>query len=258
MTIAPDSDAWHELVAELSRIDNDVTYYALSLTASPDGQVQRTTQTQFVGFGSKPMWEMRTASPVHAKNMRYLWTSTGQHSMVVNSERALMVFMRAGGNAVIAEAVFRKWFNRLLEPVECLPGRFGEGVRAVESATPAQLQHAPSRNVRMEVLKRDQFRCMACGQRPADDPNIVLHVHHVRPWGQGGTTEMHNLLTLCHTCHTGLDPHFEWQLLTMVHDGVVAPIPELEDDLKLFAEGVRQYREIVAAQLARIEAEQPD
>ncbi|WP_341925948.1 HNH endonuclease signature motif containing protein [Nocardioides psychrotolerans] len=203
------------------------------------------------------MWEMRTASPVNAENMRYLWKETGQPSVVVNSERTLTFFMRAGGNAVIAEPVFRQWFGNLLEPVECVPSRVGEGIRAVSSATPAELQHAPSRNIRMEVLKRDQFRCKACGQRPAEDPNIVLHVHHVRPWGQGGLTGMHNLLTLCHTCHTGLDPHFEWQLLTMVPDGVVATMPELEDNLKAFAEGVRRYREIVAAQLKTLEAETP-
>lgn len=235
MTKSLDSQARDDLAAELQRIDEDVTYYALTLTASPDGQLQRTTQTQLVQGGSKPMWEMRTASRVRPEKMRYLWKAIGQPSVVVNSERTLMFFMRAGGNAVIAEHVFREWFGDLLEPVECVPSRLGEGVRTLASATPAELQHAPLRTLRMEVLKRDQFRCKACGQRPAEDPNIVLHVHHVRPWGQGGLTGMRNLLTLCHTCHTGLDPHFEWQLLTMIPDGIVAPLSEIGDDLRAFA-----------------------
>jgi hypothetical protein len=78
------------------------------------------------------------------------------YSIVVNSERALVFFMRTGGNAVVAKSIFTKWFDKMLEPTECVPSRFGEGVRSLAAATPAQLQHAPSRKVRMEVLKRDR------------------------------------------------------------------------------------------------------
>lgn len=254
MTISPGSEAWAAFAAELGRIDDDVTYYTMTLTASPDGQMQWSTQTHFVGNGSKPLWEMRAASPVLADRMRKLWSSIGQRSIVVNSERSLVLFMRAGGNAVVAEPIFKKWFGQMLEPIECVPGRLGEGTRPLASATPAQLQHAPSRKTRMEVLKRDQFRCKACGQRPSEDANIQLHVHHVRPFGQGGLTEMHNLLTLCHTCHTGLDPHFEWQLLSLIPDGLVAPIVQLQDD-RDFTEGVRRYRDVVAAELQKVQRE---
>lgn len=252
------SDAFDELAAELGRIDEGSTYYALTLTASHDGAVQWNTQTQFVGSGSKPMWEMRAASPVIPQNMRDLWGSIGQSSIVVNSERALVLFMRAGGNAVIAEPLFKEWFGKLLEPVECVPTRLGEGVRTRVAATPAQLQHAPSRKTRMEILKRDEFRCRACGQRPSEDANVILHVHHVRPFGQGGLTEMHNLLTLCQTCHTGLDPHFEFQLLSMVPNGLVAPDFQVSTPDTDFAEGIRRYRDVVAAQFDKLADEVAD
>ena len=220
--------------------------------------MQWNTQTQFVGDGSKPMWERRAASPVNAENMRHLWNDIGQRSIVVNSERAFIFFMRAGGNAVVAETIFKERFGKLLEPVECVPGRLGESVRSRATATPAQLQHAPSRKVRMEVLKRDEFRCKACGQRPSEDVNVALHVHDVRPFGQGGLTEMHNLLTLCQTCHTGLDPHFEFQLLSMVPDGLALPDLQLDDEGTAFTDGVRRYREVVAAQLDKLSAESSD
>ena len=252
------SEALAELVAELGRIDDDSVYYALTLTASPEGVVQWNTQTQFVGSGSRPMWEMRAASPVIPENMRYLWSGVGERSIVVNSERALMFFMRSGGNAVIAEPLFKEWFGKLLEPVECVPTRLGEGIRSRVTATPAQLQHAPSRKIRMEILKRDEFRCKACGQRPSEDVNVILHVHHVRPFGQGGLTEIHNLLTLCQTCHTGLDPHFEFQLLSMVPDGLVAPDFRAATPSSDFAGGVRRYREVVAAQFDKMAAETID
>jgi hypothetical protein len=258
VTTSTNSDSLAELVAELGRIELDTTYYALTLTASSEGEVQWGTQTQFVGSGSKPMWEMRAASPVIPDHMRDLWNGIGQKSIVVNSKRALMLLMRAGGNGVVAEPLFKEWFGRLLQPVECVPTRLGEGVRSRATATPAQLQHAPSRSMRMEALKRDEFRCRACGQRPSEDVNVILHVHHVRPFGQGGLTEMHNLLTLCQTCHTGLDPHFEFQLLSMVPDGMVAPDFEVAIPDTDFADGVQRYRAVVAAQLDELAAEAAD
>ena len=249
MSLSIDSNRWAELVADLGRVDANVTYYALSLTASPDGQIQRSTQTEYVGGGSKRMWEMRQASPVCPDKMRAAWKALGQSSVVVNAPPGLSFFLRVGGNAVVAEPLVRQWFSEMLEPIECAPSRFGEGVRPIVTATKSQLQHAPSRKARMEILKRDQFRCMACGQRPSEDVNIELHVHHVRPFGEGGLTEMHNLLTLCQTCHTGLDPHFEWQLLELIPDGLIASPAVPEEDRDFFTEGVRRYRELIARRL---------
>jgi hypothetical protein len=192
------------LAAELSRIDDTYNYYALTLTATPEGQLRTMTQTEFAGPGSKPMWEMRRASQVHAQNMRSLWCGIGQGSVVVNSEPSLAVFMRIGGNAIIEESIFTKWFGHLLEPKECVPSRAGESVRSRESVEGPTVEHAPSRKLRIDVLRRDDFRCRICNRSPDDYIDIELHVHHVRPWGEGGLTEQSNLLTLCDTCHTGL------------------------------------------------------
>mgnify|MGYP000860775303 CR=1 FL=1 len=60
-------------------------------------------------------------------------------------------------------------------------------------------------NLRMRfcVLKRDNFKCCACGASPAKDPAVKLHVDHIIPWSKGGETVINNLQTLCSRCNLG-------------------------------------------------------
>ena len=80
----------------------------------------------------------------------------------------------------------------------------------------AATTRAPSRKHRMRILERDEYRCKICGQRPADDVNVELHVHHIRPWADQRPTIDENLLTICKTCHDGLDPHFNRKLSELI------------------------------------------
>jgi hypothetical protein len=68
-------------------------------------------------------------------------------------------------------------------------------------------EHRTSRNInarlRFKVLKRDNFRCCACGASPAKDPSVELHVDHIIPWAKGGETVIDNLQTLCSKCNLG-------------------------------------------------------
>lgn len=54
---------------------------------------------------------------------------------------------------------------------------------------------------RLEILKRDNFKCRSC-----DDGEKTLHVHHLRyikgldPW----EAEEDDLITLCESCHEAL------------------------------------------------------
>ena len=67
--------------------------------------------------------------------------------------------------------------------------------------------HRTSRNIntrlRFLVLKRDSFKCCACGASPAKDPAVELHVDHIIPWSKGGETTLDNLQTLCSKCNLG-------------------------------------------------------
>src|SRR5258707_9065928 len=62
-----------------------------------------------------------------------------------------------------------------------------------------------------------------------------------------GLTEADNLITLCHTCHCGLDPHFEVLLLGMVPGD--APVDTIDINLnrKEHEEGVQLYRSLSAS-----------
>ncbi|HET9502655.1 MAG TPA: HNH endonuclease signature motif containing protein [Hymenobacter sp.] len=53
--------------------------------------------------------------------------------------------------------------------------------------------------MRYKVLKRDSFKCVACG-RTAND-GIKLHIDHKVPFSLGGLTELSNLQTLCNECN---------------------------------------------------------
>lgn len=90
----------------------------------------------------------------------------------------------------------------------------------------------------MQILKRDGRRCRICGRNPDNHVDLELHLHHIRPWEKGGVTDPKNLITLCHTCHSGLDPHHDPSLFSYLRpDGA-------SDSLKAFFEGVTNYRRI--------------
>lgn len=60
-----------------------------------------------------------------------------------------------------------------------------------------------SDKLRYRVLKRDNFKCCACGASPAKDPAVELHIDHIIPWSKGGETVEENLQTLCSKCNLG-------------------------------------------------------
>jgi hypothetical protein len=92
----------------------------------------------------------------------------------------------------------------------------------------------------MQVLNRDDRRCRICGRRPDDDTDLVLHVHHIRPWEKGGVTDPTNLITLCHTCHSGLVPHDDHSLFNQMPSD-----PKYASDFRReFAKRVQNYRKV--------------
>jgi hypothetical protein len=61
-------------------------------------------------------------------------------------------------------------------------------------------------DMRMKILRRDEFRCRMCGARRED--GATLHVDHILPVSRGGTTVVGNLQTLCDTCNYGKSNKF--------------------------------------------------
>lgn len=67
----------------------------------------------------------------------------------------------------------------------------------------AKKSRDPSLRVRYRVLTRDNYSCKLCGNSPAKDINVKLHIDHIVPWSKGGETIIGNLQTLCDRCNLG-------------------------------------------------------
>ena len=57
--------------------------------------------------------------------------------------------------------------------------------------------------LRYFILQRDNYKCKRCGNSPAMDGTITLHIDHITPWSKGGETAAGNLQTLCSNCNFG-------------------------------------------------------
>jgi HNH endonuclease/Homing endonuclease associated repeat len=73
---------------------------------------------------------------------------------------------------------------------------------ATGEAIPKRSRSIPLKT-RLDVLARDNFRCVLCGRNPATDVGVVLHLDHMKPFSRGGTHDLENLRTLCADCNLG-------------------------------------------------------
>jgi hypothetical protein len=199
--------------------DETKDYYALTIFLGERGTPEYTCFSGWAGYtDEQPRREIREASLVHADRMMAAWKDLGEPGMVVDGPADFALFFARGGHAIVestlAEFVVPEW----LAPRPMV--HVGEWGYASPATLPSSaMQRAPTPKLRMTVLKRDDLRCRICGRRPSDHVDVELHVHHVRPWAIGGVTEESNLITLCHTCHKGLDPHYEHGLFALLKTG---------------------------------------
>ena len=108
---------------------------------------------------------------------------------------------RRFGSWRAALEAFVGWANRRGKR---LKGRKLGGVKIVARVFKKRgTGRVPSIRLRYEVLRRDQFRCVQCGRSPANEPGVILHLDHVKPWSKGGETVFENLQTLCERCNLG-------------------------------------------------------
>lgn len=184
-------------------------YYAVTLLPDEAGALGYSCFSGWVGFtDGNPRREVRQASLVHADRMVKGWRMLGQTALIVNAPNDMSLFFGFGGNAVVEESVARQIIPGWLEP--SVAANVGEyGFVSLSALPKSALHKALTPKHRMRVIKRDSYRCRICGRNPNDHGDLEIHVHHIRPWAAGGVTEDTNLITLCHTCHNGLDPHFD-------------------------------------------------
>ena len=235
---APD---YNSLLSDLAvRLPNqDSDYYAVTLTGDKQGGIWRSVYSHWVDWADEDRRiEIRAASLIQADIAVAGWREVGERCLVIDTPKDLQIFFLAGGHAVTEKNLSESEIGEWLQPGQVAPDG-PLGFTCVHALPPTFRNRAPTPKLRMQVLKRDGYRCCICGRRPTENADVELHIHHVRPWAHGGITAERNLITLCHTCHNGLAPHYEPALYHMLKSQN-AP-PPLNDRVATYIDGVRQY-----------------
>lgn len=231
---------WEGLEARLDALrtppeDRDLEFYAITLTGDAEGKMSGTYFSEWVGWHDLGRRiELRRASIVQAGYASHL-ALAGISSIFVLSDEDVLTFLAAGGNGLVEKGLAEIYFPKVREPFIAYP--FGRAGFVDENVLePGALNRAPTAKKRMKILNRDNRRCKICGRRPDDYVDLELNVHHIRPWKEGGVTDSSNLITLCDTCHDGLDPHFDVGLFDLVDQrdalGLVSSLPQAVSDYR--------------------------
>lgn len=177
--------------------------FALSLT-NVLGHVSVGITTMFEGWADEEARrELRAAS---AGNDARQWVWLYENYSTVKTVTDLMQFLRGGGHALVHQTVAAQYMPWAIDPFDCQ--RNHQWMPYYARALPPNQanERFARRTLRQTVIQRDEGRCRVCGRSPDDALDIKLDVHHIVPYEQGSlSTVEHNLVTLCHLCHTGID-----------------------------------------------------
>lgn len=92
------------------------------------------------------------------------------------------------------------------------------------------------RDIRNEILERDEYRCFRCGKRSLSGKG--LSIHHIISREDGGKAESRNLITLCKKCHDFVELN-EIKILSEIktsyqnqenYEQVETEVPEIKED----------------------------
>jgi len=216
-------------------------YYEITLVANQEGKPYWSCYSHWVGFeDNEKKVELRQASLINASNMvKTFRNDLKEGCFVVDIIEELRVFLLLGGHAIIKKEIAELALSDILKPQPSVQTGF-VGFRLTKDLPETIFQKAPTKKQRMRIFKRDNYKCKICGRSPSNNTDIILHVHHIKPWAEGGITHDDNLITLCHTCHVGLDPHYEINLFGLLLES--RKLIDIELSRKTYIEGVRSYR----------------
>jgi hypothetical protein len=233
------------VLAKMTAIDTGLDYYAITMIVDSDGKDWTITQTMWAGWADEDKRvELRVPSLVRPEAFARIWALSAEPYLVVNDDRSWFVYFCLGGHALVEEQIAEKFLGGTFRKMrtEGAVQKTGQlGFVPLSSLPKHAVQRAPTPKLRMEVFNRDKRRCRICGSSPANN-EVELHIHHIRPWEHGGLTYTENLITLCHTCHKGLDPHEDRSLV-----GLLPPLkPGGTHDDNVLRYRERVWREIAA------------
>ncbi|GAA2509715.1 HNH endonuclease signature motif containing protein [Winogradskya humida] len=184
---------------------SDRHYYQFTLGADEDGSLYSSAFTGWAGWTDDTMrYELREPSLVMGQQAFDQLVHLGQPALFVEGAQQFAVWNILGGHGLVEASTAEEFLVDQLLPSPSAIAPEGSGFVGLQGRPGQELRYAPTPKLRLQVLKRDMYRCRVCGRGPGTNTDLELHVHHVRPWGTGGLTHELNLLTLCSTCHRGL------------------------------------------------------
>lgn len=156
---------------------------------------------------------VKTIRPEHTElmaNLAAVWRHLGRQPRMAEMTSRISEFSRHAyinryGSWYNTLTEFEKWINRALplSKWEYPPGGGGLKQQVIKGENSNVTSRYPGLRLRMEVLKRDRYKCRLCGRSPAEFAYLWLEIDHIKPWSQGGKTEIGNLQTLCNECNRG-------------------------------------------------------
>lgn len=233
----------------VSKILADEKYYCFEFTAAPEGELYINAFTHWVGWADdNKQIELREASFVNANMLAKSWQDSQMPFHVVNTVEDYVSWFINGGHAVVTESMAVQFLPQELKPDASV--RVAAHSFVSKKSLPGDIfRRAPTKKMRMAVIKRDAYKCKICGRRPENYVDIELDVHHIRPHGLNGVTHPDNLITLCDTCHNGLDPHFDPALYVLLDS------PEIDGKTRernKYLAGVTAYRAKISLKIRQM------
>lgn len=157
----------------------------------------------------------RYSDDYYFENMLKVWTFHGRQPKY--KEMDVMPSIISSG---AYEAKWGSWRKSLIAFIERINSdqklqakNIIAGKQYLDSGKAKKHKHPNIRTIplglRYNVLKRDRFKCVLCGDSPATSPKIKLQVDHIMPFSQGGKAVQENLRTLCSDCNLGKSDKIE-------------------------------------------------
>ena len=203
-----------ELVVELQRISIQLKKNALS-RADNDEHGKYGTTTYIRRFGSwfnalEKAGLKKTRTPMNLPdeelflNLEEIWIKLGRQPRYAEVQKPLSKY-----HVGTYENRFGTWRKALEKFIVYINDEDAvsseESIKQLEPETVTK--HKTKRNInwrlRFIVFRRDNFKCKQCGRSPATNPDVILHVDHIKAWANGGETVQENLQTLCSVCNIG-------------------------------------------------------
>lgn len=226
---------------------HDTEYFQFSLFYNENNEFTYSFMTNWCGFDEEnQLIELREPSLIVPEIAIQLFKDINEPLLIINNDKDFILFINFfGGNGLITKKICEKFLFEIIKPQKNIKTYYG-GYHEIGSVPKYKFNRAANPKLRMKILKRDNFRCKICGNSPQNNEHVELHLHHITPHSVGGLTEEKNLITLCHTCHKGLDPHLDYSLYPLIDVGLLSDfeyrgdyIKRIENNIKIGIERIK-------------------